>query len=110
MREFHLIDLSTQLTYLPHFMREWNMDEILSWLKIYGEVIDLQRLVVEDRERTHSDFVEGLHRSPIEWYNNHYIFRSWWGFSTTFILSPGNIILSHGYQSAWGKSSTSDND
>ncbi|MDE3231018.1 MAG: hypothetical protein KGO05_14150, partial [Chloroflexota bacterium] len=31
-------DLNTQMPYLPRFMQAWPRDEILNWLRLYGEV------------------------------------------------------------------------
>jgi hypothetical protein len=38
MREFILIDLQTQMPYLPQAMRDWPRERILAWLRVWGEV------------------------------------------------------------------------
>jgi hypothetical protein len=39
MTEFILVDLRTQMPYLPCEMRAWGRERILRWLRVYGEVI-----------------------------------------------------------------------
>jgi|GEM_PF-6856307 len=38
MREFVLIDLRSQMPFLPLFMKKWRRNKLLAWLKIYGEL------------------------------------------------------------------------
>jgi hypothetical protein len=44
VKEFYLIDLIDQAPYLPQRVRSWSFEQLLSWLRVYGEVtIDPQR-------------------------------------------------------------------
>jgi len=39
MAEFILVDLRSQMPYLPRIMRTWERERILRWLRVHGEVV-----------------------------------------------------------------------
>ncbi|HEX8731884.1 MAG TPA: hypothetical protein VF725_07455 [Ktedonobacterales bacterium] len=71
MREFVLIDLYTQMPGLPRFMREWSRDDMLNWLRLYGEVTE--------SNRNHL-------LSPPDMFADTYHCRSWCGTQCGFVL------------------------
>lgn len=72
MREFVLVDLRSQLPYLPRFMQLWTRGQVLEWLRLYGQVY------IPDSEHTLSD--PDLLRDV-------YYFRSWCGLESPFVLA-----------------------
>jgi hypothetical protein len=74
MGEFILIDLRTQMPYLPAYMRMWSRERFLDWLRMYGEIRWLG-----DRPG---------------WWIDSYVFRSWVGLYATFVLhNAGELSL-----------------
>lgn len=68
LREFVLIDLTTQMPYLPAFTREWPRERLLAWLRVWGEVYK----------------IETPYSTPDDGW---FAFRSWIGLMTPFVLS-----------------------
>ena len=84
MREFALIDLVAQMPYLPTFMRSWSHERLLSWLHLYGEVRTL----------------DGEHLSGLGY--NTYVFTSWTGLWTGFVLTDdGDMFVPGTSVAAW---------
>jgi hypothetical protein len=79
--DFILIDLQTQMPYLPEYMRTWSRERLLDWMRQFGEV----------------------HQSPKDegWYS----FRSWVGRWASFVLSEaGELYIPGTYIRAWDSS------
>jgi hypothetical protein len=74
-REFILIDLATQMPYLPRSAKEWPRERMLAWLRVWGEVEVMEpRTGVYDKDR--------------------YTFRSWAGRWTWFVLTEdGDLFI-----------------
>jgi len=68
LREFTLVDLTTQMPYLPTFIRTWPRDRLLAWLSVWGEVHKLEG----------TPGAEGA---------DTYTFQSWVGRWTPFVLT-----------------------
>ena len=68
MASFVLVDLRSQLHYLPAAMRSWTRQQVLQWLQHYGEV----------RHSTN--------------FPDTYFFRSWCGLETPFTLTEDNHL------------------
>jgi hypothetical protein len=78
MAEFILIDLQTQMPYLPAYMRTWPRERFLDWLRLYGEVYHPEHM--KDR----------------------YTFRSWSGRWTYFdYLESGELFIPDTRVGAW---------
>ena len=83
--QFILVDLRSQMPYLPRYMKAWSRPRLLAWMRTYGTVDALeapddeytQRLMKWDRE----------HGRPGVPRPNRYFFRSWSGLSTVFVLT-----------------------
>lgn len=89
MREFILLDLRTQMPYLPVEMREWPHERVLDWMLQYGEVRELETW-----------------RMPGQ---HGFVFRSWLGLSTPFVLTDdGDMFIPGARIHAWRRGSTSD--
>jgi hypothetical protein len=73
MREFILIDLRTQMPYLPASMQTWSRKRFLDWLHLYGDV---------SRYRDLSGYWTEVH----DYWNDWYSFTSWIGLWTPFTL------------------------
>lgn len=71
MQEFTLVDLRSQLPYLPRFMQRWTREQVLEWLRLYGQVYK------PDGAHTLSDptLLEDV-----------FYFRSWCGLESPFVL------------------------
>jgi len=79
MREFVLIDLRSQMPFLPLFMKKWRRNKLLAWLKIYGEL-----RVFDEQKDT-------------------YFFHAWSGLDTFFILTTdGHMSIRSSRTKAWG--------
>ncbi len=97
MREFHLINLATQMPYLPRFLQAWAPERIIAWLKVYGEVRNLAEWY---RELTDLHPENRFYRDPGQ-FNTTYNFRSWWGQDTTFVLEDGRMYIPGRRIEAW---------
>jgi hypothetical protein len=73
MREFILIDLQTQMPYLPQTMRDWQRKRILAWMRVWGEV------------RWYGELP--WHGPLTDSKRDLYGFYSWCGLTTGFILT-----------------------
>lgn len=82
MREFILVDLESQIAYLPAEIRQQPRDRLLGWLRQCGEVWEIER----DRRPGECDFG----------------FRSWVGLFAGFTLTDdGRIRLRGRSWSTW---------
>lgn len=85
MREFVLIDLGRQMPYLPRAMQAWPGDRLLAWLSVWGQVHEaheLERWSTPDRRL--------------------YVFRSWVGLWTGFVLTgDGRMFIPGTGIAAW---------
>lgn len=74
-REFILIDLTTQMRFLPQVVRTWPRERLLAWLRVWGEVDEVTRMGRRQVKDT-------------------YAFCSWVGRRTTFTLTDdGRLYL-----------------
>lgn len=74
-REFMLLDLATQMRFLPQFVRTWSQEQLFAWLRVWGEVEQLT----------------GMAGRPLK---DTYSFRSWAGPQTTFVLKDyGGLFI-----------------
>ena len=92
MREFVLLDLNTQMPYLPRFMKEWPREEILRWLRLYGEV--------KESNRAHTPSYPGMLMDV-------YYFRSRHGPQCGFILQERGAMFIPGTRTCAWEASTS---
>ena len=69
MLEFRVVDLASQASAVAHYTRGWARDEVLMWLRQFGEAV-------------------GSDRFP-----NHYRFISACGLHTGFILTEDGELL-----------------
>jgi hypothetical protein len=82
VREFVLIDLQSQLPYLPPRMRTWPRERLLRWLAVWGEVRKIEQLSYPDADT--------------------YSFGSWIGLRTGFILThDGRMFIPGTTIEAW---------
>lgn len=85
LREFVLIDLTSQMPYIPREARDWPRERLLSWLRVWGDVVMLDI-------------------PPARLGEDMYWFRSWSGCSTTFALSTeGHLFIPGTAGWAWGE-------
>jgi hypothetical protein len=83
LQEFTLIDLSTQMRFLPQIVRTWPRERLLAWLREWGEV----------RE------VTGAGGRQLK---DTYMFRSWVGQGTVFkVTDDGRLYLAVTSGWAW---------
>jgi hypothetical protein len=83
MREFVLVDLQTQMPFLPREMREWPRERLLGWLRFYGEVREVKQPWGYDEQQT-------------------YVFQSWVGLHTAFVLTnSGEMFIPGTRIEAW---------
>lgn len=97
MREFRLINLASQMPYLPYFMQTWSSDHLIAWLKVYGEVRNLADWYHE-QARIHPE--HWFYRDPSQ-FDHTYHFQSWWGLDTVFILENGRMYIPGRGIEAW---------
>lgn len=84
-REFILVDLYTQMPYLPRVARTWPRDRLLAWLSVWGEV----RAIDYPPELTSPD-------------RQTFAFRSWVGLYASFVLTnDGRMIVPGARARAW---------
>jgi hypothetical protein len=94
MSEFVLIDLRSQITFLPRQMRTWPREHILGWLRIYGEVHPLGDPSKALNER--------LSPEHMRLFQDTYIFRSWVGLQTGVVIrGPGDLFIPGTPLRAW---------
>ena len=81
MAEFTLIDLRSQMPYLPSYMRFWSRERFLNWLRIYGQV---------QWFRNRMEFGDTIYT-----FDDEYFFRSWVERETIFSIheSSGELSL-----------------
>jgi hypothetical protein len=83
MREFLLVDLTTQMPYLPRRMQPWPRERVLAWLHVWGEVWKVEPFGPYDRPEA-------------------YAFRSWVGCWTNFELTDdGRMSIPGTRVKAW---------
>jgi hypothetical protein len=90
MRRFHLVDLYSQMPYLPAEMRDWPREHVLAWMGLWGDVWQLglngtpnyQRLAAGDVVSAQSDT---------------FFFRSWIGCDLVFTYPGPGILYKPGY-------------
>lgn len=86
MQEFILVDLATQMPYLPDTARTWPRERLLAWLRVWGEVLKL----------------EWPQSPPDGGDSSSYMFRSWSGPSTPFALTQdGHMFIRGTWIRAW---------
>lgn len=85
---FVLIDLNTQLAFLPCYMKFWTEEQFLAWLEIFGEVSRLS-------ETIKASFL------PLENYTHTYEFCSWCGIQTRFFYKQGALFIPGTSSRAW---------
>ena len=82
MRTFILVDLRTQMPYLPQEMRDWPRERVLAWLRQYGEVRELETWTWPQGKA--------------------YVFCSWVGLYTSFVLTETGQMFVPGMRiAAW---------
>lgn len=83
LKEFILVDLTTQMPYLPLSARAWPRERLFAWLRVWGEV-----QMFEWTQSNSSD--------------DTYTFRSWVGLTTTFVLTQdGRMFIPSTSIYAW---------
>ncbi len=76
MHEFILVDLATQMPYIPDIARTWPRERILAWLRVWGEVHKVEWPQVSS--------------------DDDYTFCSWVGCSTPFVLTQDGRMFIRG--------------
>jgi hypothetical protein len=83
MHEFVLVDLTTQMPYVPRRMQTWPREQVLAWLRAWGEIWKIDSI--------------GPYATP-----DRYCFRSWWGCWTFFGLTDdGRMFIPGTHVEAW---------
>jgi hypothetical protein len=109
MRRFILVDLHSQMRYLPQEMRFWPRERLLLWMRQYGEVEQIQWLPNPDAKAGFVSLYCGPRSWPIENEDvispesDWFAFRSFLGFMCGFIYpAPGDLRDSYSWSRAWG--------
>jgi len=85
LREFVLIDLTSQMPYIPRHVRDWPRERLLAWLRVWGDVDPIPTRYLEPAYDT-------------------YCFRSWLGLSMTFALTDsGRMFIPGTAIEAWNE-------
>jgi hypothetical protein len=85
VREFVLVDLYTQMPYLPRVARTWSYDRFLAWLRVWGEIREI--------EYPPELFAVG---------RRTFAFRSWVGLYANFVLTDdGQMFVPGSRLRAW---------
>ena len=99
--QFTLIDLRSQVPFLPRYMKMWSRPRLLAWMRNYGTVdaVDAPEAEYTQRmmkwERDH-----GIPRVPLP---NRYFFCSWSGLSTILVLTEDmELFIPDSLIRAWG--------
>lgn len=100
MREFILLDLCNQMSYLPRFMNTWSCERVLSWLRCCGEVHGFDDPLDERSQAYRISLAEtGF---PLEPKTDLYFFYAWSGTDTGFVLREGGVLFDfHSGVHAW---------
>ena len=83
--EFKLIDLRSQMPYLPGFMKAWSRPQLLAWMRNYGTVDLLHS--PEDKFTQVLMAWEQEHGRQLDLRQDHFVFCSWSGLCTMFVLT-----------------------
>lgn len=105
MRRFILIDLYSQMPYLPLEMRSWPRERVLMWMRQFGEVQQSQwspYLNEEVMARSGSTWCPIHDADDILPEYDTFGFRSFLGFVCVFVYrAPGDIFVPGQRHQAW---------
>jgi hypothetical protein len=83
MHEFILVDLTTQMHYLPRSMQTWPRERVLAWLRVWGDVWKIDSV--------------GPYETP-----NAFAFRSWCGrWTNCELTTDGRMYIPGTRVKAW---------
>ncbi len=95
MRLFHLVDLYSQMPYLPVQMRDWPREHVLAWMGLWGEVWQLGLTGTPDYKRLAAG--DGISEQ-----SDTFAFRSWIGCDLVFRYpAPGDLYKSGDLRRGW---------
>ncbi len=95
MDSFHMVDLYSQMPYLPQRMRGWPQERVLAWMRLFGEVWQMDRSKAPSfRRMTDSGALSNQ--------SHTYYFRSWIGCELIFEYpAPGEMYKVGDLRRGW---------